>query len=56
MDKIKTVKIKNKDGSISEESYTISVDAKNVDMSNGNDLQFTIGDIDVNTNVFDKAS
>ena len=32
MDKIKTVKIKNEDGSISEETYTISVDALNVDM------------------------
>lgn len=47
MDKIKTVKIKNGDGSISEESYTISVDARNVDMDNGKDLQDTIGNIDV---------
>jgi len=47
MDKIKTIKIKNEDGSISEESYTISVDAKNVDMNNGKDLQDTIGDINV---------
>ena len=36
MDKIKTVKIKNPDGSVSEETYTISVDAKNVDMENHN--------------------
>ena len=47
MDKIKTVKIKNPDGSVSEETYTISVDAKNVDMKNGKDLQDTIGDINI---------
>lgn len=49
MDKIKTVKIKNEDGSISEESYTISVDARNVDMDNGKELQETIGTIDIDT-------
>lgn len=49
MDKIKTVKIKNEDGSISKESYSISVDAKNVDIDNGINLQDTIGTIDVNT-------
>ncbi len=47
MDKIKTVKIKNEDGSVSEESYSISVDAINVDMSNGKDLQDTVGNIDI---------
>ena len=47
MDKIKTVKIKNPDGSVSEETYTISVDAKDVDMKNGKDLQDTVGDINV---------
>lgn len=47
MDKIKTVKIKMPDGSVSEETYTISVDAKDVDMKNGKDLQDTIGDINV---------
>lgn len=47
MDKIKTVKIKNPDGSVSEESYTISVDARNVDMANGKELQETIGDINI---------
>ena len=47
MDKIKTVKIKNPDGSVSEETYTISIDAKNVDMKNGKDLQDTIGNINV---------
>ena len=47
MDKIKTVKIKNPDGSVSEETYTISVDAKDVDMKNGKDLQDTIGDINI---------
>lgn len=49
MDKIKTVKIKNPDGSISEETYTISVDAKDVDMANGKELQETIGTIDIDT-------
>ena len=49
MDKIKTVKIKNPDGSVSEETYTISVDAKDVDMKNGKDLQDTIGDINVDS-------
>lgn len=47
MDKIKTVKIKNPDGSISEETYTISVDARNVDMENSKNLQETIGTINV---------
>lgn len=47
MDKIKTVKIKNLDGSVSQETYTIAVDAKNVDMNNGKDVQDTIGDIDI---------
>lgn len=47
MNKIKTVKIKNLDGSVSEESYAISVDAKNVDMDNGKDLQDTVGNINV---------
>lgn len=47
MDKIKTVKIKNPNGSVSEETYTIAVDAKNVDMENGKDLQDTIGTIDI---------
>ena len=47
MNKIKTVKIKNLDGSISEESYTITTDAQYVDMDNGKDLQETIGNIDV---------
>lgn len=47
MNKIKTIKIKNEDGSISEESYTLSVDAKNVDMNNKKSVEETIGDIDV---------
>lgn len=47
MDKIKTVKIKNKDGSISENSYNIAVDAINVDMINGENVQRTIGNIDI---------
>lgn len=47
MNKIKTVKIKEEDGSISEESYTIAADAINIDMQNGKDLQETVGNIDV---------
>lgn len=47
MDKIKTVKIKNPNGSVSEETYTIAVDARNVDMDNGKDLQETIGSINI---------
>lgn len=49
MNKIKTVKIKNEDGSISEESYTIAADAVNIDMNNGKNLQETVGNIDVDT-------
>ena len=47
MNKIKTIKIKNEDGSISEESYSIAADAVNVDMANGKNVQETIGTIDV---------
>lgn len=47
MDKIKTVKIKNLDGSISENSYTICTDAQYVDMKNGYNVQNSIGDINV---------
>lgn len=47
MDKIKTIKVKNEDGSLSEETYAISADAINIDMENGRDLQETIGTIDV---------
>lgn len=47
MDKIKTVKIKNPNGSVSEETYTIAVDARNVDMENGKELQETIGTINI---------
>lgn len=47
MNKIKTVKIKNPNSSVSEETYTISVDAKDVDMDNSKELQETIGTIDI---------
>ena len=47
MNKIKTIKVKNEDGSISEESYSIAADAVNVDMVNGKNVQETIGTIDV---------
>lgn len=50
MDKIKTVKIKNPNGSVSEETYTITADAKNVDMLNGKNVQDTIGNIDIDNN------
>lgn len=49
MDKIKTVKIKNEDGTISDESYTITTDAKYVDMANGYNVQETIGVVNVGT-------
>ena len=48
MKKIKTVKIKEIDGSIGEESYAITADAKDVDMSNGRSVQETIGTININ--------
>jgi hypothetical protein len=47
MNKIKTVKIKEEDGSISEKSYTIAADAINIDMSNGENLQDTVGNINI---------
>lgn len=47
MDKIRTLKIKNPDGTVGEETYTISVAAKDVDMANGKDLQDTVGNINV---------
>lgn len=47
MNKVKTIKVKNEDGSISEESYTIAADALNIDMANGKNVQETIGTIDV---------
>lgn len=47
MNKIKTVKIRNEDGSISEESYTIAADAINIDMNNNKNVQETIGNINV---------
>ena len=47
MDKIKTVKIKNEDGTVNTESYYISADARNIDMANGYDVQETIGIINV---------
>ena len=50
MNKIKTVKIKNEDGTIDQESYSISADARNIDMTNGKNVQETIGTIDVDEN------
>lgn len=47
MNKVKTIKVKNEDGSISEESYAIAADALNIDMANGKNVQETIGTIDV---------
>lgn len=47
MNKVKTIKVKNEDGSISEESYSIVADALNIDMANGKNVQETIGTIDV---------
>ena len=45
MNKIKTIKIKNQDDTLSEETYTIAADATNIDMKNKNNLQEVIGDI-----------
>ena len=45
MNKIKTIKIKNQDDTLSEETYTIAADAINIDMKNKNNLQEVIGDI-----------
>lgn len=47
MNKVKTIKIKNEDGSISEESYALAANALNIDMANGKNVQETIGTIDV---------
>lgn len=47
MNKIKTVKIKNEDGSVDQESYNISADTRNIDMTNGFNVQDTIGNINV---------
>lgn len=47
MNKVKTIKVKNEDGSVSEESYAIAADALNIDMVNGKNVQETIGTIDV---------
>lgn len=50
MNKIKTIKIKESDGSIGEESYTIAADAINIDMNNGKNLQETVGNINIEEN------
>lgn len=47
MNKIKAVKIKEEDGSLSEESYIIAADAVNIDMDNGENLQDTVGNINI---------
>ena len=47
MNKIKAVKIKEEDGSLSDESYIIAADAVNIDMDNGENLQDTVGNIDI---------
>ena len=47
MDKLKYVKIEDEDGIISD-SIPIGADAENIDMANGNNLENTIGTIDVN--------
>ena len=47
MNKIKAVKIKEEDGSLSDESYIIAADAVNIDMDNGENLQDTVGNINI---------
>lgn len=49
MNKIKTIKIKNEDDTLSEETYTIAADAVNIDMKNKSNLQETIGNIQPKT-------
>ena len=48
MKKIETIKVKNEDGTLSNESYYFSVNASNVDMFNGESVQSNIGNIDLN--------
>ena len=49
MDKLKYIKIKQEDGTYSEE-VPVGVDASNVDMSDGRTLPETLGLIDVDAN------
>ncbi len=48
MQKIETIKVKNEDGTLSNEGYYFSVNANNVDMFNGESVQSNIGNIDLN--------
>ena len=48
MEKVKTVRVKEADGTISQEVINIAADALNVEMANGETVQDTIGDIDIN--------
>lgn len=47
MDKIKTIKIKNPDGTFETNTMYISADARNIDMANGENVQDTVGEIDL---------
>ena len=49
MDKLKYVKVEQIDGTYSE-SIPLAVDAINIDMVNGQDLQETIGNVNINNN------
>lgn len=47
MKKIETIKVKNEDGTLSNESYYFSVNANNIDMFNGESVQSNIGNLDL---------
>lgn len=49
MDKIKTIKIKEIDGTIGNTTYLIGADASSIDMQNEFNVQETIGTINVYT-------
>ena len=56
MYKIKTVKIKDEDSSVSKKAYNIFADVKNIDMTNGYNIQNTIGTINGNGSIAEQLS
>ena len=46
MDKIKTIKVREQDGSLSTESYYLSTDAQNIDTRNGKNVQEVLDFLD----------
>lgn len=45
-EKVKKIRVKQKDGSMSD-YIPLGADASNIDLNNGNDIQSTLGEIDV---------